>query len=106
MRRGSFEDTRHGVFALHIHDEDLWMYILFSNGERVDQFNPIPDYWNASLPADERRAWAGSAAVVAQTWPGVAPESIDNYLFEWDLEKRIRTTPMPTTNSPTTIAGK
>src|SRR4051812_32565444 len=34
------------VFSLHIHDGDLWMYTLYNNGQIVDQFNPIPDYWN------------------------------------------------------------
>lgn len=74
------------VFSLHIHDEDLWMYILFSKGEQVDQFNPIPDYWSDTVSDAERRAWAGSAAVVAQHWPGIVPEAIRNYLFEWDLD--------------------
>lgn len=74
------------VFSLHIHDEDLWMYVLFSKGEQVDQFNPIPDYWDEKMPDAERRAWAGNAAIVAQHWPSVVPEAIRNYLFEWDLE--------------------
>ena len=76
------------VFSLHIHDEDLWMYILFSKGEQVDQFNPIPDYWQRKMPKSEKQLWAGNAAVVAQHWPGVTPESIGNYLFEWDLDVR------------------
>jgi hypothetical protein len=33
------------VLALHIHDGDLWMYELYKNGNKVDGFNPIPDYW-------------------------------------------------------------
>jgi len=38
------------VFSLHIHDEDLWMYVLFSKGEQVDQFNPISNYWQRKMP--------------------------------------------------------
>ena len=74
------------VFSLHIHDEDLWMYLLFSAGEQVDQFNPIPDYWTKKMPKVEKEPWSGNAAVIAQHWPDVSPESIGNYLFEWDLE--------------------
>jgi hypothetical protein len=33
------------VISLHIHDGDLWMYVLYRDGEEVDQFNTIPDYW-------------------------------------------------------------
>ena len=74
------------VFSLHIHDEDLWMYVLFSKGQQVDQFNPIPNYWLRKMPESEKLAWSGNATVVAQHWPGLEPESIGNYLFEWDLE--------------------
>jgi hypothetical protein len=74
------------VFSLHIHDEDLWMYVLFSKGEQVDQFNPIPDYWSDKISDAERMAWAGRAGVVGMHWPDLVPESIGNYLFEWDLE--------------------
>ena len=37
------------VFSFHIHDADLWMYVLYFNGEIVDQFNPIPDYWDDEI---------------------------------------------------------
>ena len=75
------------VFSLHIHDEDLWMYVLFAKGEQVDQFNPIPDYWQRKMPKNEKELWAGNATVVAQHWPGVMPESICNYLFVWDSDE-------------------
>jgi hypothetical protein len=75
------------VFSLHIHDEDLWMYVLFSKGEQVDQFNPIPQYWNRKMPKSEKELWAGNAAVIAQHWPGVVAEAIENYLCEWDLDE-------------------
>jgi hypothetical protein len=73
------------VVSLHIHDEDLWMYVLFSKGAQVDQFNPIPDYWQRKMPKSEKQLWTGNADVVAQHWPDVSPESIRNYLFVWDL---------------------
>lgn len=74
------------VLSLHIHDEDLWMYILFAKGAQVDQFNPIPDYWSRNMPKSEKQLWAGNAAVVAQHWPEVAPQSIREYLYAWDLD--------------------
>ena len=47
------------VFSLHIHDEDLWMYVLYSKGEQIDQFNPIPNYWQRKMPEIDRQAWFG-----------------------------------------------
>lgn len=75
------------VFSLHIHDEELWMYILFAKGEQVDQFNPIPNYWQRKMPKIDKELWSGNAAIVAQHWPGVVSESIRNYLFEWDRDE-------------------
>lgn len=70
------------VFSLHIHDGDLWMYVLFDRGEEVDWFNPVPDYWQDSLPEDERRKWQGVAAEVAARVPGVEPDVIAGYLAQ------------------------
>jgi hypothetical protein len=73
------------VFSFHIHDGDLWMYILYENGRVVDQFNPVPDYW-AELEDEERRSWQGEATKVAQRIPGLAPEQIARYLVQWGDE--------------------
>ena len=73
------------VFSFHIHDEDLWMYQLFENGEVVDQFNPIPEYWDGLEP-DEIKRWAGNAAAVAQRVPGLDAGQISKYLIRWDDE--------------------
>ncbi len=37
------------VFSFHIHDGDMWIYVLHSGGLEVDQFNPIPQYWSEEL---------------------------------------------------------
>lgn len=74
------------VFSFHIHDDDLWMYILFANGEEVDWFNPIPDYWIEDISDDEVQQWAGNASVVAKVWPSVSKAAITNYLARWDLD--------------------
>ena len=74
------------VLSLHIHDGDFWMYGLFVNGEEVDHFNPIPDYWLEELSPEERSLWMGDAEVVAQNWQGIDAPSIDKYLVTWDLD--------------------
>jgi hypothetical protein len=73
---------RQPVFSFHIHDGDLWMYLLYQNGEVVDQFNPVPDYWQ-ELAENERQSWKGNAIAVARQVPGLAPEQIARYLVQW-----------------------
>ncbi len=70
------------VFSFHIHDGDLWMYVLYENGEAVDQFNPMPDYWQ-ELDDDERQTWKGNASEIACRIPGISPEQITRYLIQW-----------------------
>jgi hypothetical protein len=73
------------VFSFHIHDGDLWMYTFFVKGETVDQFNPVPDYWE-DLGEDELRNWDGSAATIHEYTGSVKPEDIEKYLVRWDTE--------------------
>ena len=73
------------AFSFHIHDGDLWMYLLYENGEVVDQFNPVPDYWQ-ELEDEERQSWRGNAAEVARRVPGLPPEQIAKYLVQWGDE--------------------
>lgn len=72
------------VFAFHIHDGDLWMYELYRNGEKIDAFNPIPDYW-IEISDQERRDYQGNARVVCECVPAVAPADISDYFVTWDL---------------------
>jgi len=74
------------VFSLHIHDGDLWMYILFNNGQEADWFNPLPEYWE-KLPENEKDKWKGNAERVAQLIPSVSADAIKKYLVEWDLKQ-------------------
>lgn len=41
------------VFSFHIHDGDFWMYVLYNDGKIIDQFNPIPDYWDETISDEE-----------------------------------------------------
>ena len=74
------------VFSFHIHDEDLWMFVLFDRGEQVTQFNPLPEYWDDSVSDEDRALWSGDAASVASRIPGVKPHAISPYLRHWDLD--------------------
>jgi hypothetical protein len=74
------------VFSFHVHDSDLWMYLLYHKGEIVDSFNPVPDYWNADIPAEEINSWKGNAEVVAKYVPGLQAHQIENYLRRWEFE--------------------
>ncbi|MGC4006311.1 MAG: hypothetical protein QM811_25600 [Pirellulales bacterium] len=76
---------RKPVFSWHIHDGDLWMFVLFVDGAEAIQFNPIPDYWEELTPL-ARAAWLPSAADVARHVPGVRAERIAPYLVEWPPE--------------------
>ena len=74
------------VFSFHIHDEDLWMFILFDKGEPVAHFNPLPEYWDDTVSDEERTLWSGDAAAIASHIPGVAADAIRPYLRHWDLD--------------------
>lgn len=78
-------DLQTPVFSFHIHDGDLWMYILYVNGEVVEQFNPIPDYWE-EIEKEEFEVWKGSAGTIGKFIPGINPADIENYLVQWDLD--------------------
>lgn len=74
------------VFSFHIHDGDLWMYTLFVNGEIVDQFIPIPDYWDENITEEEIKSWRGDPLTVAKFATSVTPADIERYLVRWDME--------------------
>ncbi len=71
------------VFYFHIHDDSIWIYILYISGEWVDTFNPVPDYWNDDISEEDRRECAGSVAIIRQYWPDVIEAEIQNYLQPW-----------------------
>lgn len=84
------------VFSFHVHDGDLWMYVLYSAGEIVDQFNPIPDYWDDSLSNEEMDSWKGNAEKIAQLVPFINSSDIDKYLVQWDLDEEDPSKAYPT----------
>jgi hypothetical protein len=74
------------VFSFHIHDGDLWMYILYFNGEIIDQFNPIPDYWEDDISEEEIENWKGNASILSNYIPSLKARDVEKYLVRWDLE--------------------
>jgi hypothetical protein len=70
------------VFSFHIHDGDLWMFVLFVDGAEAAKFNPLPDYWEELEPADHAQ-WLPSADEVARHVPGARADQLAPYLVEW-----------------------
>ena len=73
------------VFSFHIHDGDLWMYLLYQHGKVIDKFNPLPEYWE-ELEKSEVSTWKGNAALVASLIPTLDPAKIAKYLVPWGDE--------------------
>jgi hypothetical protein len=78
------KELQTSVFSFHIHDEDLWMFQLFYNGELVSRFNPVPDYWQDVISEQELLSWKGDASQVAKYVAGLKAESIEKYFVRWD----------------------
>jgi hypothetical protein len=78
-------DLERPSFSFHIHDGDLWMFILFVDGNEAVRFNPIPDYWK-KLGAEERSTWLPSANEIARHVPGAHADEIAPYLVEWPVD--------------------
>lgn len=70
------------VFSFHIHDGDLWMYLLFDQGREVDWFNPIPGYWN-SVTDEEAEKWRGNSQLITEKIPDIEAASLEPYLVRW-----------------------
>ena len=74
------------VFSFHIHDDDLWMYVLYESGDEIDHFNPIPDYWSDDLSEEEINFWMGQPDKISKII-GIEPDLISDYFQRWDLEQ-------------------
>jgi hypothetical protein len=72
------------VFSFHIHDGDLWMFVLFQNGSRVTQFNTVPNYWE-ELDAAGLATWTADPRKVADA-ARVSAEEVAPYLVRWNDE--------------------
>lgn len=67
---------------LHMHDGDLWLYVLYESGKEVS-FNVRPDYWDGPPPSQTM-----SPSKIYDAIPSCLRDSADKYFCEWtpDLE--------------------
>ncbi|MFO1492592.1 MAG: hypothetical protein U1F77_06750 [Kiritimatiellia bacterium] len=82
------------VFSLHIHDGDLWMFLLFRDGEEIGRFNPIPSYWE-ELSDEDKEKWKGDSELISGLIPTASSRSIAKYFVEWDPEQGGETKAYP-----------
>jgi hypothetical protein len=56
--------------AIDVSDGDLWNHLLFRRGVLIDRFSSIPDYFTRgrSEKTRLRRAWAGNADVIGESF--------------------------------------
>ena len=69
------------VLLLYIYDGDYWGYDFFDNGERVDSFNPCPDYFGTPTESQRRRL-EGKPEDLTDFFPAASKE-IRSYLRFW-----------------------
>jgi hypothetical protein len=52
------EQLQTTVLWIDIHDDDVFCYELFKNGESIDEFNSCPDYFGTASPEDNINAFS------------------------------------------------
>lgn len=70
------------VLFLYIYDDDFWGYFCCENGELLDEFTPMPDYFEGITEA-ERQRMSGSSALLSKRFR-VPEADIAGYLIPWD----------------------
>ncbi len=76
------------VLLLYIYDDDFWGYFFYENGRELDQFSPVPDYFDEQVKTPTR--YAGNPALIAEYF-GVSEEEIKNYFIPWRLTEEEKT---------------
>lgn len=74
-------EIEHPILLLYIYDEDFWGYYLYENGTEIDQFCPMPEYFE-ECSEEEAAKLAGDPLILAQYFT-VHPEDIQKYLRVW-----------------------
>lgn len=69
------------VLHLYMYDGDFWGYFFCENGELLDEFNPMPDYFEEASE-EERRRLAGNAALLAERFQA-DEEALAGLLGTW-----------------------
>jgi hypothetical protein len=76
------------VSSISLYDGDYWRHVLFRDGEVLDRFGNVPDYFaeNEQDAARLRDKFGGQPAVVADA-VGCPPERLAPYLVRADLDE-------------------
>ena len=69
------------VLYLYIYDDDFWGYFCCEDGKLLDEFNPMPDYFE-EVSEEERTRVAGNSALIAERFH-VPEAEIERYLTAW-----------------------
>ncbi len=76
------------VLLLYIYDEDFWGYYFYEKGVELDQFSPMPDYFEDCSP-QEMQCCAGKSALLARYF-SVEQGSIERYLRQWTQDMVVQ----------------
>lgn len=69
------------VLVLYIYDGDYWAYELYDNGEEIDQFDPVPDYFG-EVSEKAIQKFKGNPDMIAKYF-SVNKADIEKYLIFW-----------------------
>ena len=75
------EECGKAVLVLYIYDGDYWAYELYDNGEEIDQFDPIPDYFG-EVSEEAIQKFKGNADIIAKYF-SIDRADIEKYLIFW-----------------------
>jgi len=78
------KETGKAFLLLYIYDGDYWGYWLYENGNAIDEFNPIPDYFEKASEKKIQKV-KGNAEIIARYFD-VEKASIEKYLVRWPEE--------------------
>lgn len=70
-----------GIY-FHIHDGDLWLYVLYQSGEEVEEFSVRPEYFG---DPDATTSQAPPQRIF-DAFPSADPVKIERYLLPWTPE--------------------
>lgn len=80
------EELDKAVLLLYIYDGDYWGYFLYDKGLEIDQFVPIPDYFEKATEKELQQK-KGNAGIIAKYFH-VDKASIEKYIVFWTNSMR------------------
>lgn len=80
------EELDKAVLLLYIYDGDYWGYFLYDKGLEIDQFVPIPDYFEKATEKELQQK-KGNTGIIAKYFH-VDKASIEKYIVFWTNSMR------------------